>query len=246
MPGKPFFSSLAGPGLIIALFSGLTAILAGLGNRWGIWDFRTGLTIFRWSAYGGAVAVVLSAAAVFSTLRIVRWSGFLAAFIGLVIGLALIAISARWMQIARSVPPIHDITTDTDNPPKFVAIVPLRGKNSNPLQYPGPEVARQQHRAYPDIVPLILTIPPEAAFDKAMSVAGRMGCKIVDADKAEGRIEAVATTFWFGFKDDIVIRIERKDSGSRVDIRSVSRVGVSDLGTNAGRIRGFLTEMRGR
>ncbi len=245
MKKKPVFSFFAGLGFLIAVLSGLGAVAAGLGTRWGIWDFRTGLTIFRWSAYGGVGAVVISAIAILSMLRLVSWSSFLWALVALIIGAALVTMSWRWVQIARSVPPIHDITTDTANPPKFAAIARLKKKSWNSLEYGGPGVAQQQHNAYPDIVPLVLTVPPDGAFDRALSVAKHMQWRIVDANKAEGRIEAVATTFWFGFKDDIVIRIEKTEAGSRVDIRSVSRVGVSDLGTNAGRIRKFLKKMRG-
>jgi uncharacterized protein (DUF1499 family) len=245
MRKKPAFSLLTGLAVFLAVLSGLGAVSAGLGTRWGIWDFRTGLTIFRWSAYGGAGTVVVSAIAILSLLRLVSWRSFLCALIGLIIGASLVTVSWNWEQIAKSVPPIHDITTDTANPPKFVAIVPLREKNWNSLEYGGPAVAKEQHNAYPDIVPLLMAAPPERTFNRALSVAKRMGWIIIEANKAEGRIEAVASTLWFGFKDDIVIRIEKSDSESRVDIRSVSRVGVSDLGTNAKRIREFLREMKG-
>jgi uncharacterized protein (DUF1499 family) len=245
MRKKPVLSLLTKLAVFLAVLSGLGAVAAGLGTRWGIWDFRTGLTIFRWSAYGGVGTVAVSAIAILSLLRLASWRSFLWALIGLIMGAVLVAVSWNWEQIAKSVPPIHDITTDTTNPPKFVAIVRLRRKNWNSLEYGGPAVAKKQHNAYPDIVPLFLEAPPDQTFDRALSVAKRMGWIIVDANKAEGRIEAVATTFWFGFKDDIVIRIEKADSGSRVDIRSVSRVGVSDLGTNARRIREFLREMKG-
>jgi uncharacterized protein (DUF1499 family) len=243
MRKKPAFSWLTGLAVFLAVLSGLGAVAAGLGTRWGIWNFRTGLTIFRWSAYGGAGTVAVAAIAILSLLRIASWRSFLWALIGLITGAILVTVSWNWEQIAKSVPPIHDITTDTTNPPKFVAIVPLREKNWNSLEYGGPSLAKMQHSAYPDLVPLLLAAPPDQTFDRALSVAKRMGWIIVDANKAEGRIEAVATTFWFGFKDDIVIRIEKTDSKSRVDIRSVSRVGVSDLGTNASRIREFLREM---
>jgi uncharacterized protein (DUF1499 family) len=244
MRRKPAFSFLTGLAVFLAVLSGLGAVVAGLGTRWGIRDFRTGLTIFRWSAYGGAGTVVISAVAILSVLRPVSWRSFLWALIGLIIGAALVSVSWRWMQIAGSVPAIHDITTDTSNPPEFVAIARLRRENWNSLQYGGPAVAQQQHNAYPDVAPLILTVPPEQAFDKALAVAKHMKWKVVDADRAGGRIEAMATTFWFGFKDDIVIRIKKSGNGSRVDIRSVSRVGVGDLGTNAKRIREFLREMK--
>jgi uncharacterized protein (DUF1499 family) len=105
-------------------------------------------------------------------------------------------------------------------------------------------VAAQQRKAYPDIIPLILPVPQDQAFERALAVSRRLGWQIIDADKNAGRIEAVDTTFWFRFKDDIVIRLRQQNSGSRVDIRSESRVGVSDLGKNAERIRKFLQEIK--
>jgi uncharacterized protein (DUF1499 family) len=241
-PALSLFTKLA---VFLAVLSGLGAVSAGLGTRWGLWDFRVGLTIFRWSAYGGVGTVVVSAIAILSLLRLASRRSFLWALIGLITGTLLVTVSWNWEQTAKSVPRIHDITTDTTNPPKFVAIVPLRRKNWNSLDYGGPSLAKQQHSAYPDIGPLLTAASPDQTFDKALSVAKRMGWIIIDANKTEGRIEAVATTFWFGFKDNIVIRITKTDAETRVDIRSVSRVGVSDLGTNAGRIRGFLREMKG-
>jgi uncharacterized protein (DUF1499 family) len=244
MKKKPVFSLLTGLAVSLAVLSGLGAVAAGLGTRWGLWDFRTGLTIFRGSAYGAVSTVAVSAIAILSLLRIASWRSFLLALVGLIMGTVLVTVSWNWEQIAKRVPPIHDITTDTTNPPKFVAIVPLQEKNWNSLEYGGPAVAKKQHNTYPDIAPLLLAAPLDQTFDKALSVAKRMDWIIIDANKEEGRIEAVATTFWFGFKDDIVIRIEKSDSKSRVDIRSVSRVGVSDLGTNAKRIREFLRAMK--
>jgi uncharacterized protein (DUF1499 family) len=136
---------------------------------------------------------------------------------------------------------IHDITTDTENPPVFVSILALRKDAPNSAIYGGPEVATRQHVAYPDIRPLVSDLPPARAFERSRSVAQQMGWNIVDEDPAEGRIEAIATTRWFGFKDDIVLRIApAAGTGSRIDIRSVSRVGKSDVGTNARRIRAFL------
>lgn len=136
---------------------------------------------------------------------------------------------------------IHDITTDTENPPVFVSVLALRKDAPNSATYGGPEIAAQQHAAYPDIRPLVSDLPPERAFERSRSVARQMGWDIVDENPAEGRIEATATTRWFGFKDDVVVRIApAAGDGSRVDIRSVSRVGRSDVGTNARRIRTFL------
>jgi uncharacterized protein (DUF1499 family) len=143
-------------------------------------------------------------------------------------------------------PRIHDITTDTDHPPQFVALLAVRQKAPNGAAYGGARIAQAQKAAYPDIAPARLGTPPDQAFDRALDAAQRMGWKIIAADKAEGRIEATATTFWLRFKDDVVIRIAAAGSGSRLDIRSMSRVGRNDFGANAKRIRAFLQQLRSR
>ncbi len=237
-------SFVAKAGFSIAIVSGLAAILSGTGTRLDFWNFRTGLTMLRWAAYGGLAAMGLSLIGLFLALRNAMTRTFIFAFLGFFLGAALVAIPMNWLRIAKNVPPIHDITTDTTNPPKFAAILPLRKNALNPPEYGGPAIEAQQLKAYPDIVPLMLKISPDMAFDKALFIARKMGWKIVNTDRGERRIEASDTTFWFGFKDDIVIRMTKEDSGSRVDIRSVSRVGKSDVGTNAKRIRRFLREMK--
>jgi uncharacterized protein (DUF1499 family) len=158
-------------------------------------------------------------------------------------GLLVAGIPWQLKLTAQRVPPIHDITTDTENPPAFVAVVPLRKDAPNPADYGGSETAAQQLAAYPDVKPVLLTVSPEQAFVKALAAAGDMGWEIVEAKSTEGRIEATDTTFWFGFKDDVVVRIRAADHGSRIDVRSVSRVGKSDVGTNAKRIRAYLERL---
>jgi uncharacterized protein (DUF1499 family) len=222
----------------------LGAMLAGLGSRWGWWHFRSGFQILTWAAYGGLAAGVLSLSGFVMALRL-RWRlGELLACVGLVLGLVVAGVPWQLKQTAQRVPPIHDITTDTDNPPAFVAILALRRDAPNPVDYGGPEVGAQQHAAYPDLKPLVLGVPPDVAFDKALAAAREMGWDVVDAKPAEGRIEATDTTFWFGFKDDVVIRISPTSDGSRIDVRSVSRVGRSDIGTNAKRIRAYLEKLK--
>jgi uncharacterized protein (DUF1499 family) len=135
---------------------------------------------------------------------------------------------------------IHDITTDTETPPAFVAILPLRAGAPNLADYGGPEITAQQRTSYPDLGPLTLQVPPAQAFTLAFAVEQEMGWEIVANEPAEGRIEATDTTFWFGFKDDVVVRITPAGSGSRIDVRSVSRVGKSGVGTNAKRITEYL------
>jgi uncharacterized protein (DUF1499 family) len=170
--------------------------------------------------------------------------------LGLVLLAAAIAIAAgvayvpsHWLQTARAAAAINDITTDTESPPAFVAILPFRATAAVPAAYPGSETAKAQRRAYPDIVPLELTVAPAAAFARALEAATAMGWEIVAADVAAGRIEATATTPWFGFRDDIVVRVAPAPMGSRIDVRSVSRVGKSDLGANAKRVRAFLARL---
>lgn len=151
---------------------------------------------------------------------------------------------AACARLTGGAPPIHDITTDTNDPPPFVDILPLRAGARNSAVYGGARVAALQEAAYPDIAPVDLVIVPAAAFAKALATAEAMGWALVAADSSAGRIEATATTRFFRFRDDVVIRIRPRDGGSRLDIRSVSRFGGSDLGKNASRIRAFLVRLR--
>jgi uncharacterized protein (DUF1499 family) len=236
-------SAIALSGLGLAVLTALAVALAGLGSRWGWWHFRTGFTILQWGGYSGLIAAVVSLVG-----SVTAWfggsrRGFLSTVAGLIIAFLIVGVLWQWKQTALRVPPIHDITTDTENPPVFVAVLPLRADAPNPAAYGGPEIAAQQHKGYPELGPLTLHLPPAQAFEKAVAAARDMCWKIVDSNPAEGRIEATDTTFWFGFKDDIVVRIRATEGGSRIDVRSVSRVGRSDVGTNAKRIANYLRKV---
>jgi uncharacterized protein (DUF1499 family) len=234
---------LGAGGLALALLSIGVAILAGLGSRWEWWHFRTGFQILTWAAYGGLTAGIVSLVGVVTALLSTPRRRLLPALVGVALGLIVAGFPWQLKQTAQRVPPIHDITTDTENPPAFVAVLPLRKDAPNPADYGGPEIAAQQHAAYADLKPLLLNVSPDEVFSTALATAHDLGWEIVDAKPAEGRIEATDTTFWFGFKDDIVVRVEPTDHGSRIDVRSVSRVGKSDVGTNAGRIRAYIERM---
>jgi len=225
-------------GCLIALAALVALALAPLGTRAGWWTFRTGFTLLRWSVYLGAAGAVISLAGGALTRR---WALATAA---IAIGLVTAAVPWQMQRAARGVPPIHDITTDPANPPAFVAILPLRANAANPPEYAGADVAEQQRRAYPDIQPIVLDMPSAEAFDRALAAARDMGWEIVATEPREGRIEAVDTTFWFGFKDDVVIRVSGSGGGSRVDVRSKSRVGRGDAGANAKRIGDYLARLR--
>lgn len=230
--------------LALAAVFVLTTAMSGLGTRFGWWGFRTGLTLLRWSAYAElAVAAAAVIGCIFAYSR-GQGNGLSLFLLAGIISIAAVIVPFRMYLTARSVPAIHDITTDTEDPPQFDAVLSMRKAALNPAEYGGPEIAQQQKKAYPDIAPLLLSVPPARTFEKARATVQAMGWEIVSADPAKGRIEATDTTFWFGFKDDIVIRITAQGNGSRVDLRSLSRVGRSDVGANADRIRKLLKALK--
>jgi uncharacterized protein (DUF1499 family) len=233
----------ANAGLALALVAALALLLAGPGHRFGWWSLGAAFGMLRWAVYGGIAAALLSAVGlVIAPLRAQR-RGMFRALAGLIVGLVVVGVPLSYLQTARSVPPIHDITTDPEDPPEFEAIAPLRADAPNPAAYGGPAVAAQQRDAYPDIAPADYPVAPQTAFEAALVAAEAMGWTIVATDEAAGRIEALDRTFWFGFTDDIVIRVRPTDAGSRVDVRSTSRVGVGDFGTNAARVRAYLEKL---
>jgi uncharacterized protein (DUF1499 family) len=229
----------------LAVGAALVAMASGFGYRMGFWALSTGFTTLRYAAYAGIAAMVLSAVALFVTRPGSGKRGFPIALAALLVGAAVMFIPWQQRVTARSVPPIHDITTDTENPPQFVAIAPLRANAPNPVEYAGEEIARQQRAAYPDIRPLILDIPADQAFQRATEAVRARGWRLVEADAAEGRIEATDRTRWFGFYDDVVIRLTPMNGRTIVDVRSKSRVGRGDVGTNAKRVRAYLAELDG-
>jgi uncharacterized protein (DUF1499 family) len=227
---------------LLAATAAFLLLIGGPGTRFGLWEFRDGFLMMRWAATLG-----LAAAGLALTLLIIprtRMGQGIWLLSACVIGLGVAYVPWQLQQQARSVPPIHDITTDTLDPPEFIAILPLRAGAPNPPGHAGEEVARQQQEAYPDIRPYRIDAGADIAFEQALAAARKMGWEIVAADPAAGRIEATATTFWYGFKDDVVVRINEDKGGSVIDVRSKSRVGRSDLGANASRIRAYLEALK--
>jgi uncharacterized protein (DUF1499 family) len=224
--------------VVLAILALVLLIASGLGSRLGWWEFRSGFAMMRWAVYLGLGASVL--ALLLLIVPRTRRGHAGALVFGLVLGLAASAMPLYGLLQARSLPKIHDITTDTQHPPAFEAVLALRANAANAAEYGGPEIAVKQAEAYPDIRTQHLDVAPVDAFNKVEQVARGMGWDIVAADAAAGRLEATDTTFWYGFKDDVVVRIEPEAAGSRIDVRSVSRVGLSDVGKNAKRIRAFI------
>lgn len=233
----------------------VAALAAPLGKRAGLWNFYTGFDILDHAATSGfivAAASLVYGAGVIWFGRRARSGApgqgrpLLWAALGLAVGAATFAYPFYRLHIHHSAPPIHDITTDTEEPPAFVASLELRPANSNTTVYAGEPVAVMQRVAYPYITPIVSDMGPEAAFERALRVARDLGWEVTAEAPEEGRIEAVDTTLWFGFKDDVVIRIRHEGEGSRVDVRSVSRVGKSDGGTNARRVGRFIDSFNDR
>jgi len=236
-------------GLALALVSVILLWLAGTGYKLDWWHFRTGFGFLRWAVYLGVGGIVISGLGMALSWPGMGRPGFSLAVAGLVIALVTAGVPLNQYRIVMSVPFIHDITTDTENPPKFVALVEARSQPDveNGVDYGGPEVAAQQKEAYPDIVPAQFAQTKDAVFAQALAVARGMGWEVAAQVPEEGRIEATETTFWFAFKDDVVIRVQDDpNGGTRVDVRSVSRVGRSDVGVNAKRIRDFFSRLHGR
>jgi uncharacterized protein (DUF1499 family) len=247
--GNKRYSVIAALAALIAIVAAGALFVGAYGYRDGWWNYGFALlTINQYAAYGGAGAAVLGLVGLGASLPGGTRRGFVAALIAIVLGGGAAGYIGNLYYIVKTVPYIHDITTDTDNPPQFVAVVPEReAEGANPHEYPGADVALQQKAGYPEIAPLTVSEPPDAVFDKALAIAESLGWRIVAAEPEAGRIEATDTTRWYEFKDDIVIRLTPSGSGTavgtRVDMRSLSRVGRSDLGVNAGRIRAYLAAL---
>jgi uncharacterized protein (DUF1499 family) len=219
--------------LVLAIAALLLLAASGPGVRFDAFSYRVGLGLFRWAAYLGLAAALVSVLA-FALPR-TRSSGIVVPAFALIVGLAVFYVPFQFQRTARSVPSINDITTDTHDPPQFMTV-------SRP--YPGAEFARRQQAAYPDLAAVELPLPRRQAFARVVEAAEAMGWEVVGRDAEGGRVEAVDTTRWFGFKDDIAVRVRADGGGSRVDVRSRSRVGRNDLGTNARRIRTYAERLR--
>lgn len=240
--------------LVAGLGIGLLTLGSAAGIWLGAWDFRRGFTLLRVANdYGDiitgigivATALIIVAAKLWNTGNLLKLGG-MAAIGTIVAGIAYAIPETFRPPEGVNYPPIHDISTDTVSPPEFVAVLPLRADAANTVEYGGspdmtPErLAELTREAYPDLVPRRYTETPDEIFQRALAAVDEMGWDLVAADAAAGRIEATATTFWFRFKDDVVILITQEGGETVVNARSVSRVGTGDVGANALRLRKFF------
>ena len=241
--GNGWTLAVAVLGLALGVAAALAVALPGPLYHHGQIDLSLAFGAIRLGAMVGIAAILVSLVGIVLALRARPHRYLLYAALGLLLGV--VAFVPPWLLARRagSLPAIHDISTDTVNPPPFVAILPLRAKAPNSAVYGGAEIAAKQHVAYRDIQPLQSSQTPTALLDAARKASVAMGWQIVAEQADVGRLEATATTAWFGFKDDVVIRVRPEGTGSRLDIRSESRLGGSDIGANATRIREFMARM---
>jgi uncharacterized protein (DUF1499 family) len=231
--------------LAIAVADAIAGLFAGIGYRLDLWGYRDGIGALPYVFWLAAGTAVVSALAVVVGMMAGRRGAIVVGLLALLIAGITAYIPWSLRQMARSVPAIHDISTDTENPPQFLRIIGMRKKTDHPVTYDGPEAAALQKKGYPDIAPILLKTPAEKVFDSARQVLLAMGMEVVEAEPIQGRIEATDRSLLFGFEDDLVVRIvPGADGTTRVDVRSKSRVGRSDLGINAHRVREFTNALR--
>ncbi len=231
----------------IGVFSLAVVLLAIIIARSGLLDIIPVLATFA-AGLALAIAAILFAFVAFAVIWRSGAPGLRYAVSGMLIGLTLIAYPGYLGYKGYRLPPIADITTDPLDPPRFEAIARVRTREANPVIYAGLYAAELQRKAYPEIEPLLLTVVPQAAFEAAMTVVTKRKWRVVDArapqaGRRDGHIEAVARTPIMGFRDDVVIRIRPVRDGARLDIRSASRYGRYDFGTNAARIKSLAEDI---
>ena len=230
---------------IVTLIAGVLALLllllSGPLYQTGMLGLMNAFFAMRIALILGAVAIVLALIQVIFMRKNISWSAT-----GVAVLCAAIAIfmPLSMMNKAKSVPPIHDITTDLVNPPKFVAILALRADAPNPAAYQGEEIASQQREAYPELQTQQYQQTTAQVFDAALMAVKDMGLEVVSSDKTIGLIEAYDTTTFFGFVDDVVIRIQSAEQMTILDARSKSRVGMSDIGKNAERLNALIAGVK--
>jgi uncharacterized protein (DUF1499 family) len=231
----------------MALFS-LSAVIVSIIIVRSEWlDIGPAITTFVVALAPSILALTLALAAL-----VVIWTdglrGLGRTFAAMAIAMGLLAYPAYLAYRAYKLPWLYDITTDPIDPPRYEALARLRPRDANPIAYAGLYAAERQRAAYPDIEPLDEDATPEVAFKVALAVITKRKWIIIDRrppqpTRREGHIEAVARTLIMGLRDDIVVRVRGGADGSRIDVRSSSRFGSFDFGSNATRVRALINDI---
>ncbi|MBT3626447.1 MAG: DUF1499 domain-containing protein [Gammaproteobacteria bacterium] len=232
--------------LVSAIVLLIILVTGPLGYKFSMVPLQPSLVSLLIAVAGGALVFLVGLVYLVIAMRSDLGRNRNLVFVSMIMGLVPVGIIGPQMAAAGNVPPIHDITTDTANPPAFVAILPLRENAPNGYEYgvseawPAEKLGATTMEAYPGLKPIESDLSAANAVDRTEATLQGMGLEIVAVDKEAGLVEATATTFWFGFKDDMVVRIVANGEGSKIDLRSMSRVGQSDVGANAARISDFV------
>lgn len=232
--------------LVSAVVLLIILITGPLGYKFSMVPLQPSLVSLLIAVAGGALVFLIGLVYLVIAMRSDLGRNRNLVIVSMILGVVPVGIIGPQMAAAGDVPPIHDITTDTANPPAFVAIVPLRENAPNGYEYgvseawPAEKLGATTMEAYPGLKPIESDLSVADAVDRTEATLQAMGLEIVAVDKEAGLVEATATTYWFGFKDDMVVRIVGNGEGSRIDLRSMSRVGQSDVGANAARITDFV------
>lgn len=227
-------------GILSTLLGVLSLVLLAVsirGFREGGWPWPQAYDLAGWAVWAALGGIVIALAGLVAWLRR-RHGGALAVLLGLILSLPVAGLGVAFEIAVRTTPPINDISTDTEDPPVFWF-------TATPSDYPA-QNAGPQRAAYPDVRPLEMPLPVDDAFAAALALVEERGWEVLSADPAESQIEAIAKSRLFGFEDEVAIRITETDTGTRIDLRSRSRLGQIDRGANARRIEAFLSDLETR
>ena len=240
--------------LVLSIGGVAAALVAAIGSGQGLWHFRGAFTVLRYAFFAAIAGGVIALIALVLARRAKVASLAAANLVALVVALGFVLYLGSQVRTARTVPAIHDASTNLDDLPQFTA---LKVREDNLEKIPDNDDPRLKalepearwkaiHReAYGDLRTIRLPTSPAETIRRAEALARERGWEIARVDTAAGILEATATTLFFRFKDDVVVRARpAPGGGSLVDMRSISRVGGSDVGLNAKRIRAFLKDLQ--
>ncbi len=243
---------------VFALAIGAVVVFFGaaFGSGIGLWGWQSGLAALPWTGLVAVIALVIAIVGIILDRRKDRKTRWPLLGLGTIVSLGFVGYLASYAMTIGSLPAIHDVTTDLADPPQFSALT-LRADNWDNIpgaddgemrgMNPRQRWATLHQDAYPDIRSVRIDQPVAEVIEKAKRLAEDRGWTVASVDPASGHLEATATISLFRFKDDVVIRARAAENGaaSIIDMRSVSRVGVHDLGANAKRVRQFLSDLSG-
>ena len=230
-------------GFVLALFALGFFVIGALGSGRAWWRHEVGFGLVGLAAVVSTVALIVVVRGWLVSDTVLPVASVIAGGAAVLLGAGLVVLPAIFLVKVATTPWIHDITTDFADPPALVAAASLRPAHADSIEYPGERVAAIQRVSYPDVSPRVLSEPAADAYARAVGRARSLGWQVVAERAGESTFEAVVTSALFGFRDDVVVRITPTDSGCRVDMRSASRVGDTDLGVNAQRITAFLAAL---